>query len=128
VHSYTSGWWSPLGFANRSNDGRRTEFNHSSATGREITLEYLLLSGVNDRIAEAKELAELCHTLRCNVNLIRYNEVESIAFKRPQSAQVRRFQETLQNAGVNAHIRASRGRDIDAACGQLKRHYEVTTS
>jgi 23S rRNA (adenine2503-C2)-methyltransferase len=99
-----------------------------SATGREITLEYLLLSGVNDRIAEAKELAELCHTLRCNVNLIRYNEVENIAFKRPQSAQVRRFQETLQNAGVNAHIRASRGRDIDAACGQLKRHYEVTTS
>lgn len=102
--------------------------NYFSATGREITLEYLLLSGVNDRIAEAKELAELCHTLRCNVNLIRYNEVESIAFKRPQSAQVRRFQETLQNAGVNAHIRASRGRDIDAACGQLKRHYEVTTS
>ena len=99
-----------------------------SATGREITLEYLLLSGVNDRISEAKELAELCHTLRCNVNLIRYNEVENIAFKRPQSAQVRRFQETLQNAGVNAHIRASRGRDIDAACGQLKRHYEVTTS
>jgi 23S rRNA (adenine2503-C2)-methyltransferase len=102
--------------------------NYFSATGREITLEYLLLSGVNDRIAEAKELAELCHTLRCNVNLIRYNEVENIAFKRPQSAQVRRFQETLQNAGVNAHIRASRGRDIDAACGQLKRHYEVTTS
>lgn len=99
-----------------------------SATGREITLEYLLLSGVNDRISEAKELAELCHTLRCNVNLIRYNEVDGIEFKRPQSAQVRRFQETLQNAGVNAHIRASRGRDIDAACGQLKRHYEVTTS
>ena len=96
------------------------------ATGREITLEYLLLSGVNDRIAEAKELAELCHTLRCNVNLIRYNEVEGIQFKRPQSAQVRRFQETLQNAGVNTHIRASRGRDIDAACGQLRRKYQVT--
>ena len=96
------------------------------ATGREITLEYLLLSGVNDRIAEAKELAELCHTLRCNVNLIRYNEVEGIQFKRPQSAQVRRFQEILQNAGVNTHIRASRGRDIDAACGQLRRKYQVT--
>jgi len=95
-----------------------------SATGREITLEYLLLSGVNDRITEAKELAELCHTLRCNVNLIRYNEVDSIEYKRPQSAQVRRFQETLQNAGVNVHIRASRGRDIDAACGQLRRRYQ----
>jgi len=99
-----------------------------SATGREITLEYLLLSGVNDRISDAKELADLCHTLRCNVNLIRYNEVDSIKYKRPQSAQVHRFQETLQNAGVNVHIRASRGRDIDAACGQLRRHYQVTTS
>ena len=102
--------------------------NYFSATGREITLEYLLLSGVNDRISEAKELAELCHTLRCNVNLIRYNEVDGIAFKRPQSAQVHRFQETLQHAGVNVHIRASRGRDIDAACGQLRRRYQVSTS
>jgi len=99
-----------------------------SATGREITLEYLLLSGINDRISEAKELVDLCKTLRCNVNLIRYNEVEGIAFKRPQTSQVRRFQETLQKAGVNVHIRASRGRDIDAACGQLRRRYQVTTS
>ncbi|MDP6692796.1 MAG: hypothetical protein QF444_00590, partial [Phycisphaerales bacterium] len=95
-----------------------------TATGREITIEYLLLSGVNDRIEEAKELADLCHTLRCNVNLIRYNEVNGIDFKRPQSAQVRRFQETLQNAGVNTHIRASRGRDITAACGQLRRQFQ----
>ena len=102
--------------------------NYFSATGREITLEYLLLSGINDRISEAKELVDLCKTLRCNVNLIRYNEVESIAYKRPQASQVRRFQETLQNAGVNVHIRASRGRDIDAACGQLRRRYQVTTS
>ena len=62
------------------------------------------------------------------MNLIRYNEVDGIAFKRPQSAQVHRFQETLQNAGVNVHIRASRGRDIDAACGQLRRRYQVSTS
>ncbi len=97
-----------------------TYFN---ATGREITLEYLLLGGVNDRVAEAKELVSLCKTLRCNVNLIRYNEVPELDYIRPKTAQVRRFQETLTKAGVNAHIRASRGRDISAACGQLKREH-----
>ena len=91
------------------------------ATGREITLEYLLIGGVNDRIAEAKELVSICKTLRCNVNLIRYNEVSELEYERPKSSQVRRFQETLTKAGVNVHIRASRGRDISAACGQLKR-------
>ena len=93
------------------------------ATGREITLEYLLLHNVNDRKAHAKELASLCKTLRCNVNLIRYNEVPDLPFERPETEQVRRFQETLASAGVNSHIRASRGRDIAAACGQLKRQH-----
>ena len=88
------------------------------ATGREITLEYLLLGGVNDRSSQAKELAELCKTLRCNVNLIRYNYVPDLEFNRPETEQVRRFQDTLTKGGVNSHIRASRGRDISAACGQ----------
>jgi 23S rRNA (adenine2503-C2)-methyltransferase len=98
------------------------------ATGREITLEYLLLGGVNDRVAEAKELVSLCKSLRCNVNLIRYNEVPELEYVRPKSAQVRRFQETLTKAGVNAHIRASRGRDISAACGQLKSEQSKLTA
>lgn len=91
-----------------------------AATGREITLEYLLLDGVNDRVAHAKELIDLCKSLRCNVNLIRYNEVSELPFERPKDKQVRRFQETLAKSGINVHIRASRGRDIAAACGQLK--------
>jgi 23S rRNA (adenine2503-C2)-methyltransferase len=97
------------------------------ATGREITLEYLLLRGVNDRVSHAKELAELCKTLRCNVNLIRYNEVSELPFERPDTKQVHRFQETLSKANVNSHIRASRGRDIAAACGQLKREVSQIT-
>jgi 23S rRNA (adenine2503-C2)-methyltransferase len=97
------------------------------ATGREITLEYLLLGGINDRSAQAKELADLCKTLRCNVNLIRYNEVAGLDFKRPEQKQVRRFQETLNKGGVNSHIRASRGRDINAACGQLRREHQQIT-
>jgi hypothetical protein len=80
-----------------------------------------LLAGVNDRPEQARELAKLCHTLRANVNLIRYNEVPGMPFHRPESADVMHFQEILQKAGVNAHVRKSRGRDIDAACGQLRR-------
>lgn len=90
-------------------------------TGREVTLEYILLAGVNDREEQARQLARLCRTMRVNVNLIRYNEVEGLVFKRPKSSDVVAFQEVLRDAGVNAHVRKSRGRDIDAACGQLRR-------
>ncbi|HTW95480.1 MAG TPA: 23S rRNA (adenine(2503)-C(2))-methyltransferase RlmN [Tepidisphaeraceae bacterium] len=90
-------------------------------TGREVTLEYILLAGVNDRPEHARQLAHLCKTLRANVNLIRYNPVSTLPFARPNSEDVVRFQEILRASGVNAHVRKSRGRDIDAACGQLRR-------
>ena len=93
-------------------------------TGREITLEYILLSGVNDRPEHARELARLCKTLRANVNLIRYNEVAGLPYQRPKSEDVVTFQSILRNNGVNVHVRKSRGRDIDAACGQLRRKQE----
>ncbi len=89
-------------------------------SGREITLEYILLGGVNDRARHAEELARVASTLRANVNLIRYNEVAGLPFERPRTEDVRVFQEILVERGVNAHIRASRGRDIAAACGQLR--------
>ena len=93
-------------------------------TGREITLEYILLSHVNDQPEHARELAKLCKTMRANVNLIRYNEVEALPFIRPKSDDVIEFQKILRDAGINAHVRKSRGRDIDAACGQLRRKTE----
>lgn len=89
-------------------------------TGREITLEYILLGGVNDRPEHARELVDIAGTMRANVNLIRYNEVEGLPFRRPMDADVRSFQNVLRQGGVNTHIRASRGRDIAAACGQLR--------
>ncbi|MAY73367.1 MAG: 23S rRNA (adenine(2503)-C(2))-methyltransferase RlmN [Phycisphaerae bacterium] len=89
-------------------------------TGREITLEYTLLGGTNDRMEHAEELAEVAKKLRANVNLIRFNEVGGVPFRRPDTGDVRRFQEILTSRGVNTHIRASRGRDIAAACGQLR--------
>lgn len=89
-------------------------------TGREVTLEYILLGGVNDQPEHARELANLAGRLRSNINLIRYNEVESLPYRRPESADVHQFQSILLKGGVNTHIRASRGRDIAAACGQLR--------
>ncbi len=97
-------------------------------TGREITLEYILLRGVNDRPQHARELARVAKTLRGNVNLIRYNQVRGLPFERPIDDDVLTFQEILQQAGVNAHIRASRGRDIAAACGQLRHEKAVATA
>ena len=94
-------------------------------TGREITLEYILLAGVNDQLEHAQELAQLCRTLRANVNLIRYNEVDGLPYGRPLSSDVDIFQTELRRQGVNAHVRKSRGRDIDAACGQLRRKQNV---
>ena len=94
-------------------------------TGREITLEYILLGGVNDRREHAEELARLARSMRANVNLIRYNEVEGVPFARPTSGDVHAFQEVLRAKHVNAHIRASRGRDIAAACGQLRHEARV---
>jgi 23S rRNA (adenine2503-C2)-methyltransferase len=89
-------------------------------TGREITLEYILLGGFNDRREHAEELARVARTIRANVNLIRYNEVDGLPFARPDDHDVLEFQGILREAGVNTHIRASRGRDIKAACGQLR--------
>jgi 23S rRNA (adenine2503-C2)-methyltransferase len=89
-------------------------------TGREITLEYILLGGVNDQQEHARELASVARRLRANVNLIRYNEVKSLPYDRPHTNDVRQFQQVLREANVNTHIRASRGRDIAAACGQLR--------
>jgi len=89
-------------------------------TGREITLEYTLLRGVNDKPEHAAELAQVAKTLRANINLIRYNEVDGLVFKRPRTEDVLEFQKLLRARHINAHIRRSRGRDIAAACGQLR--------
>jgi 23S rRNA (adenine2503-C2)-methyltransferase len=97
-------------------------------TGREVTLEYILLRHVNDRPEHARQLAKIARTLRSNVNLIRYNEVASLPYNRPDSDDVLAFQKILRDHHVNAHIRASRGRDIAAACGQLRHEHSASPS
>ena len=88
-------------------------------TRRRITFEYVLLHGVNDRPEHADELADLVRDLRCKVNVIPWNEHPGANFRRPFEATSRAFAERLRELGVDTTIRMTRGRDIDAACGQL---------
>lgn len=94
-------------------------------TGREVTLEYILLGGINDQPEHARELAVVAKRLRSNINLIRFNEVQGLPYQRPEDTGVYRFQTVLRRAGINCHIRASRGRDIAAACGQLRHEHTI---
>ena len=90
-----------------------------------ITFEYVLLGGVNDGPENAKEVAELLRGMRCKVNLIALNPGPGIDFTTPDGEQVATFQKTLREAGIPAFVRRPRGRDIYAACGQLKRTVET---
>jgi len=93
-----------------------------------ITFEYVLLGGVNDAPENAKEAAELLRGIRCKVNLIALNPGPGIDFTTPDAARVAAFQKILRETGIPAFVRRPRGRDIYAACGQLKRTVEIATS
>ncbi|MFY9680753.1 MAG: 23S rRNA (adenine(2503)-C(2))-methyltransferase RlmN, partial [Candidatus Sulfotelmatobacter sp.] len=92
-----------------------------------ITFEYVLLGGVNDTPENAKEVAELLRGMRCKVNLIALNPGPGIDFTTPSVERVAGFQKILREAGIPAFVRRPRGRDIYAACGQLKRTVEAAT-
>jgi len=86
-----------------------------------LTFEYVLLHDVNDDPAHAREVVELVRGIRCKVNLIALNPGPGIDFSTPEDRKVQDFQRVLIEAGIPAFIRRPRGRDIYAACGQLKR-------
>ena len=85
-----------------------------------ITFEYVLLEGINDSPQDAKKLIKLLRCIPSKVNLIPLNEAPGIPFKRPPEEKVRRFQEILLEGGLMTIVRASRGGEISAACGQLR--------
>jgi 23S rRNA (adenine2503-C2)-methyltransferase len=94
---------------------------YADQTHRRLTFEYLLLSGVNDSVDLARELGALLHGLLCSVNLIPYNAVEGLPFRRPSTARLRSFREALEAAGATVTQRMERGHSVSAACGQLRR-------
>lgn len=85
-----------------------------------LTVEYMLIDGVNDSIPQARELAKICRSLKAKINLIACNPALSGKFAPPPKKQILRFQTELKNRGILAFIRPSRGLDIDGACGQLR--------
>jgi 23S rRNA (adenine2503-C2)-methyltransferase len=92
-----------------------------------MTFEYVLLNGVNDARQNAREVVRLLNGIRAKVNLIALNPGPDIPYATPEEQRVHEFQEILINAGIPAFIRRPRGRDIYAACGQLKRTEELVT-
>jgi 23S rRNA (adenine2503-C2)-methyltransferase len=87
---------------------------------RMVTLEYILIAGVNDNPAEAEPLAELARRLKAKVNLIPYNRVEGLSWERPDEAAQEKFLAVLQRRKIAVTLRREKGHDIDAACGQLR--------
>ncbi len=87
---------------------------------QKLTLEYILIEGVNDDLAQAALLAQRAKSLHAKVNLIPYNRVEGLNWKRPSEAHCRSFQDTVAQGGVSTTLRLEKGHDIDAACGQLR--------
>ena len=92
-------------------------------TGRRITFEYSLIRGVNDSREEAHALADLTKGLLCHINLIPVNPIEERDFRQSEAEAVLKFKNILENCGRNVTIRREMGRDIQAACGQLRKQY-----
>ena len=92
-------------------------------TGRRVTFEYSLVAGVNDTEADAKELSRLIGGMNCHVNLIPVNPIKERDFRQPDNSAVLEFKNKLEKNGINVTIRREMGRDIDGACGQLRKRF-----
>lgn len=93
-------------------------------TGRRVTFEYSLVGGVNDTDRDAKELSALIHGMNCHVNLIPVNPIKERDYVQSNADVVTAFKAKLERNGITATVRREMGRDIDGACGQLRRKYK----
>ena len=91
-------------------------------TGRRVSFEYLMLSGVNDKLEHANELSNLLKGFQCHVNLIQYNQIEEVEFQRASLENLQLFHSRLSKNGIAVSLRKSRGLDKNAACGQLRQN------
>jgi 23S rRNA (adenine2503-C2)-methyltransferase len=92
----------------------------SEKHGRMVTLEFILIEGVNDSLEQAEKLRDIARDLHAHVNLIPYNTVEGLPWKRPSITRQERFADILRAARISVTLRREKGHDIDAACGQLR--------
>ena len=99
--------------------GVRRYLTKSNANQGKVTIEYVLLNGVNDDMAQAHELAETLKDTPCKINLIPFNPFPNNPFTKPSNSRIDRFSKVLMEQGYVVTVRKTRGDDIDAACGQL---------
>ncbi|MBR4983002.1 MAG: 23S rRNA (adenine(2503)-C(2))-methyltransferase RlmN [Lachnospiraceae bacterium] len=92
-------------------------------TGRRITFEYSLVAGVNDTKEDANELVDLIRGMNCHVNLIPVNPIKERDYKQSNKEQIGQFKARIEKSGISATVRREMGRDIDGACGQLRRKH-----
>lgn len=102
--------------------------DYRDATGRRVTFEWAMIDNVNDTDIDAKELAVIANAARAHVNLIPLNPTPGYPTVGSPDDRIRRFRRLLSDSGVNATVRANRGTDIDAACGQLRASNRETSS
>ena len=93
-------------------------------TGRRITFEYSLVGGVNDTDQDARELSQLIKGINCHVNLIPVNPIKERDYVQSNAKVIEAFKNKLEKAGINVTVRREMGRDIDGACGQLRKRYK----
>lgn len=93
-------------------------------TGRRITFEYSLVGGVNDTDEDARELTKLIRGMNCHVNLIPVNPIKERDYVQSNIKVIENFKNKLEKGGINATVRREMGRDIDGACGQLRKRYK----
>ncbi len=100
---------------------------YGAETGRQLTFEWALLNGVNDREQDARELVRLIRGTKASVNLIPYNPVSGLGYQSPSRERCIAFRDALIDRSVACTLRKERGQDIDAACGQLRRRTEIVS-
>jgi len=94
-------------------------------TGSRVTYEYIVFKDFNDELEDAKELAEFCINVPCKINIIEYNSIDEGEFQQADPKKVDRFAKFLESKNLIVNVRRSRGKDIDAACGQLANKNEA---
>ena len=97
-------------------------------TGSRVTYEYIIFKDFNDELEDAQELAEFCKIIPCKINIIEYNSIDDGIHKQADPAKVDAFANYLEERNLVVNIRRSRGKDIDAACGQLANKNKAISS
>lgn len=97
---------------------------YQRGNGRRISLEFLMMGGINDSIKDAERLLRFCEGLLCHVNLIPYNPISKSPFRPSSPERIQQFKNCLRSGPIDVTVRYSRGRNIDAACGQLRLRHE----